>query len=45
MPVPAVGDVAPEFELQSHLDTSVRLSELRGTNVVVAFFPLAWTPV
>jgi len=45
MAVPAIGDAAPDFELQSHLDTSVRLSELRGTNVVVAFFPLAWTPV
>lgn len=45
MPLPKVGDEAPELELPSHLDTTVRLSELRGTNVIVAFFPLAWTPV
>ncbi len=40
-----VGDKAPDFELRSHLDKHVRLSDLRGKNVVLAFFPLAWTPV
>jgi len=40
-----VGDKAPDFELRSHLDKDVQLSELRGKNVVIAFFPLAWTPV
>lgn len=42
-----VGDEAPDFELASHLskDKKVRLSELRGSNVVLAFNPLAWTPV
>ena len=40
-----VGDKAPDFELRSHLDKDVQLSDLRGKNIVMAFFPLAWTPV
>ena len=42
------GDLAPDFELSSHLekDKKVRLSEFRGKkNVFIAFYPLAWTPV
>ena len=40
-----VGDKAPDFTLNSHLDTAITLSELSGKTVVLAFFPLAWTPV
>jgi peroxiredoxin len=42
-----VGDNAPDFELASHLeqDKKVKLSNLRGKNVVIAFYPLDWTPV
>jgi peroxiredoxin len=40
-----VGQKAPDFTLESHLDKSVTLSDLRGKNVVLAFFPLAFTPV
>jgi peroxiredoxin len=41
-----VGQSAPDFVLKSHLDREVRLSEYLGRkNVVLAFFPLAWTPV
>lgn len=46
--MPEVGDVAPDFELPSNLqkDKKVRLSDFRGKkNVVMAFYPLAWTPV
>jgi peroxiredoxin len=39
------GDAAPDFELRSHRGGSVKLSDLRGKNVVVAFHPLAFTPV
>ena len=39
------GDRAPDFTLPSHLDKKVTLSDLRGKNVVLAFFPLAWTPI
>jgi len=42
----AVGQRAPDFKLNSHLDVPIRLSDYRGKcNVVLAFFPLAWTPV
>jgi len=41
-----VGDEAPDFELRSHRGGTVRLSDFRGKkNVVVAFHPLAFTPV
>ena len=42
----SVGETAPDFELDSHLGGRVRLSSFRGRrNVIVAFHPLAWTPV
>ena len=42
----AVGQIAPDFTLKSHDGRTVRLSEYRGkSNVVLVFFPLAWTPV
>ena len=41
-----VGMEAPDFELMSHLDDKVRLGEYRGRHhVLVAFFPMAFTPV
>jgi peroxiredoxin len=41
-----VGQLAPDFSLESHQKKIVRLSDYRGRrNVVLAFFPLAWTPV
>lgn len=40
-----VGQPAPEFRLPSHLGKDVCLSDLRGHNVVIAFYPLAWTPI
>ena len=40
------GQEAPDFVLPSHLDQPVRLSDYRGKkNVVLAFFPMAWTPI
>ena len=41
----SIGTPAPDFNLPSHLGRNVTLSELRGRNVVLAFFPLAWTPI
>lgn len=41
-----VGDMAPDFELSDHNKNIVRLSDWRGKkNVVLVFYPLAWTPV
>lgn len=40
-----LGDEAPNFTLPSHLGKDVTLYDLRGKNIVLAFFPLAWTPV
>lgn len=41
-----VGQEAPDFELRSHKGGTVKLSNFRGKkNVVVAFHPLAFTPV
>lgn len=40
-----VGDSAPDFVLQAHDDTQVRLSDFRGKkNVVVFFYPKDDTP-
>ena len=41
--LPAVGSPAPDFTLPSTSGADVTLSALRGKNVLVAFFPLAFT--
>ncbi len=41
-----VGQRAPNFILTSHLRQTVSLDDYLGKkNVVLAFFPLAWTPI
>ncbi len=41
-----VGEKAPDFSLPSTLDRDVSLNEFLGKkNVVLFFFPLAFTPV
>jgi peroxiredoxin len=41
-----VGDAAPDFELPTKDKQVIRLSDYRGRkNVVLLFYPLAWTPV
>ncbi|HEX2450499.1 MAG TPA: redoxin domain-containing protein [Gemmatimonadales bacterium] len=42
---PAVGSTAPDFTLPSTAGRDVTLSSLRGKNVLIAFFPLAFTSV
>ncbi|RZL17863.1 MAG: redoxin domain-containing protein [Pedobacter sp.] len=39
------GEKAPEFELFATPDQKVKLSELIGKNVIVAFYPADWSPV
>lgn len=45
MSMPAVGAPAPDFTLASTSGSTVTLSALRGRNVLLAFFPLAFTGV
>ncbi len=46
MGLPAVGEPAPDFTLPSTADEEVSLSSFQGkSNVVLAFFPLAFTSV
>lgn len=39
-----IGDVAPDFTLKNENGEDVTLSALRGSNVVLVFFPLAFSP-
>ncbi len=43
MSLPSVGSPAPDFTLPSTAGNAVTLSSLRGKNVLLAFFPLAFT--
>jgi peroxiredoxin len=43
MPLPSAGAPAPDFTLPSTAGQMVTLSGLRGKNVLLAFFPLAFT--
>ena len=38
-----IGQKAPDFSLPSHIGELINLHGYRGKNVVLAFFPLAWT--
>lgn len=40
-----VGDAAPDFALKGTGRTEFKLSEQRGKNVILAFFPAAFSPI
>lgn len=40
-----IGTKAPEFELNSTPDQRLKLSELLGKKVILAFYPADWSPV
>ena len=42
---PVVGEAAPDFELLNQYGEPVRLSGLRGRNVVLVFFPFAFSGI
>ncbi|MDB5227127.1 MAG: redoxin protein [Bacteroidota bacterium] len=41
----APGTQAPEFELHSTPDQKLKLNDLRGKKIVLAFYPADWSPV
>lgn len=43
--VPAVGELAPDFELSNQFGEPVRLSELRGRSVALVFYPFAFSGI
>lgn len=43
--VPAVGEPAPDFELSNQFGEPVRLSSFRGQNVVLVFYPFAFSGI
>ena len=44
MPI-SVGQPAPDFTLKDQHQKEMKLSDFRGKNVVIAFYPLDWSPV
>ena len=41
----SVGAAAPEFTLKDQNQKEVKLSDFKGKNVVMVFYPLDWSPV
>ena len=41
---PAIGDIAPDFELPAHDGSTVKLSDLIGGHVLLWYYPQADTP-
>lgn len=39
------GDTAPDFQLFATPDQKLKLSELKGKRVILAFYPADWSPV
>jgi len=44
MAFPEVGKAAPKFSLQNQRGETIKLSDLKGKNVVLYFYPKAMTP-
>ncbi len=43
--LPLIGQPAPDFTLEAAPGQTITLSHLRGRPVILAFYPLDWTPV
>jgi peroxiredoxin Q/BCP len=44
MPIPQVGQSAPDFEILTDSGTTVKLSDFRGQRVILYFYPKSDTP-
>ena len=44
MPMPKVGDAAPDFRVKDHTGKERTLAEFRGKRLVIWFYPKADTP-
>lgn len=44
MPLPQVGEIAPDFTAQTDTGETLKLSDLRGKRVILYFYPQADTP-
>jgi peroxiredoxin Q/BCP len=45
MPTISIGDAAPDFTLPATSQQQISLSQYRGhSNVLLAFYPLDWSP-
>ena len=42
---PLLGERAPDFSLASTTNETLALGDLRGTPVIIAFYPADWSPV
>ncbi len=40
-----IGTAAPDFSLHTTPDQKIRLSQLKGKRVILAFYPADWSPV
>ena len=38
------GDAAPDFQVKDHTGRTIKLSDFRGKNVILWFYPKANTP-
>lgn len=43
--MPEIGDKAPDFALPDQDDKEVKLSDFKGKNVILAFYPFDFSPV
>jgi len=43
--MPAIGQPAPDFDLQATPERNLSLAQLRGKPVVLVFYPADWSPV
>jgi peroxiredoxin len=44
-PILGAGTIAPNFTLRVTPDENLTLSDLKGKNVIIAFYPADWRPV